>query len=65
VGLAYLFRFNPYIKPYLFGASTFMLYGDNSSLSEDRLSNAVVAEYLLFAFIDFLLALLSTGLHLK
>jgi hypothetical protein len=65
VGLAYLFRFNPYIQALIFfGASTFYaLWGIIHHYIEDRLSNAVVAEYLLFAFIVFLLALLSTGAY--
>lgn len=65
VSLAYVFRFNPYLQALIFfGASTFYaLWGIVHHYLEDRLTNAVAAEYLLFAFIVFLLALLSTGAY--
>lgn len=65
VSLAYIFRFNPYLQALIFfGASTFYaLWGIMHHYLEDKLTNAIAAEYLLFAFIVFLLALLSTGAY--
>ena len=63
--LAFFFRFNPYIQSLIFfGASIFYaLWGIIHHYIEDRLNNAVIAEYLLFSFIVFLLALMSTGAY--
>ncbi len=63
VALAYYFRFSPGIQSLaFFGASIFYsLWGVIHHYIEDNLTNAIAAEYLLFSFIVFLLAVMSTG----